>query len=51
MPNYILRNIDPRLWERVKARADAEGHPLRWVLLRLLTKYARLAEAEKEGTK
>lgn len=40
MPSYILRNIDPDLWVDVKARAEKEGHPLRWVILRLLAHYA-----------
>jgi hypothetical protein len=39
MLNYLLRNIDPDLWEKVKARAEKEGHPLRWVILRLLGRY------------
>ena len=40
MPSFILRKIDPDLWERVKAQATKEGRPLRWVLLRLLAVYA-----------
>jgi hypothetical protein len=40
MPSFILRKIDPGLWERVKAQATKEGRPLRWVLLRLLAVYA-----------
>lgn len=40
MTAYMLRAIDPELWSAVKARAQAEGHPLRWVLLRLLHAYA-----------
>lgn len=37
---YLLRNINPELWARVKARAQAEGHQVRWVLLRFLESYA-----------
>jgi hypothetical protein len=40
MPSYILRNIDPTLWERVKARAAKEGHSLRWLFLSFLERYA-----------
>lgn len=40
MPSYILRNIDPDLWARVKARSETEGIPLRAVILKLLESYA-----------
>lgn len=40
MPSYILRNIDPKLWESVKARAETEGRSLRGLILWLLTRYA-----------
>jgi hypothetical protein len=40
MPSFILRNIDPDLWLRVKARAESEGRSLRGLILWLLTKYA-----------
>jgi hypothetical protein len=39
VPSYILRNIDPALWTRVKARSEAEGIPLRAVILKLLVLY------------
>jgi hypothetical protein len=39
-PAFIIRDIPPALWARVKAQAALEGHPLRWVLLRLLELYA-----------
>lgn len=41
MPAYILRNIDPSLWARVKARSAAEGVPLRAIILKLLEFYAQ----------
>lgn len=41
MPSYILRTIDPDLWEQVKERADREGRPLRFVLLTLLAEYVK----------
>lgn len=41
MPSYILRNVDPELWTKVKARAEKEGHALRWVILQLLVYYAK----------
>ena len=37
--NYLLREIDPVLWRRVKVRAAQEGVPIRTVLLRLLRRY------------
>lgn len=40
MPSYILRNIDPTLWQRVKTRATGEQLPLRQLLLLLLRGYA-----------
>lgn len=40
MPSYILRTIDPDLWERVKARAQKEEVSLRDVILGLLEMYA-----------
>jgi hypothetical protein len=39
MPSYILRNPDPDIWARFKARAAEEGHPLRWLILRLIAHY------------
>lgn len=41
MPSYILRNIDPSLWAAFKARAEQEGHPLKWVILQLLARYVK----------
>jgi hypothetical protein len=39
MPAYIIRNIDPELWKKAKARAATEGRGLRWVLLTLIAWY------------
>lgn len=41
MVNYLLRDIDPALWAKVKARATKDGHTLRVVLMRLLAHYVR----------
>lgn len=41
MPSYILRDIDPDLWSRVKSRATAEGRSLRGLILWLLALYAQ----------
>lgn len=41
MTNYLLRSIDPALWARVKARADADGLTLRDAILALLQAYAK----------
>lgn len=40
MPSYILRTIDPDLWARVKARSEADGIPMRAIILKLLEMYA-----------
>ena len=40
MPDYILRDVDDATWQRFKARAARDGHSLRWVLLRLVERYA-----------
>jgi plasmid stability protein len=36
---YLLRDIDPELWTRVKVRAAREGVSMRAVLIRLLRAY------------
>ena len=41
MGNYILRNADPELWQAFRARALAEGHSLRWLILELVKRYVR----------
>lgn len=40
-PDYMLRDIDPEMWESVKAQAAKEGRPLRFVILALLKAYAK----------
>ena len=40
MSTYLLRDIDPTLWQRVKVRAVTEGRSLRGLILWLLAKYA-----------
>ena len=40
MPAYILRDIDPVLWDRVKSQADKDGVYLRETILALLELYA-----------
>ena len=39
MANYILRQVDDQLWQRFRARAAADGHALKWVLLELIRYY------------
>jgi hypothetical protein len=41
MANFYLRDIDPDLWRRAKARAASEGRTMRFVLLALLRVYAK----------
>lgn len=36
MASYILRQIDPELWKRVKSKAAAEGLTLRAIVDQLL---------------
>jgi hypothetical protein len=38
---YLLERIDPELWEAVKAKAEREGHTVRWVLLMLLAEWVK----------
>ena len=40
MKFYLLRDIPDDLWIRVKRRAADEGRSLRWIILRLLGRYA-----------
>lgn len=40
MASYLAKYIDDDLWQRVKARAEKEGHPLRWIFTQLWTYYA-----------
>lgn len=40
MPTFVLRNIDPKIWERFKARASAERLRPSTTLLRLIELYA-----------
>lgn len=53
MASYILRTIDPELWERVKARSTEDDLPLRRVILALLEMYAsgkiKIATAAKKA--
>lgn len=39
LPDYVLRDIPVDAWKRFKARAAAEGHTIRWVLLQFVQFY------------
>jgi len=41
MPSYIIRNADDQLWQAFRARAAAEGHSLRWLILELVRRYVK----------
>lgn len=41
MADYILRGVDPDLWDHFKARCEDEGRSMRWVLIQLLTHYLK----------
>lgn len=34
--SYILRNIPRHHWEEAKAKAQAEGRAMRWVIIKLV---------------
>jgi hypothetical protein len=38
--DYRLRSIDTGLWQRVLERAETEGRPIRFVMIKLLEVYA-----------
>jgi hypothetical protein len=40
MADYLIRNIDPDIWARFKARSEHEGVPMRVLLLLLIEAYA-----------
>lgn len=41
VPDYIIRKIDDALWRKVKARAEAEGRSIRWVIVEMLKRYVK----------
>ncbi len=41
MPSFILRHIDPELWDAFRSRCAAEGLTPKQVLLRLIAQYAK----------
>ena len=49
LTSFILRDIDTKLWKGVKARAEKDGHSLRWVLLALLRTYVEGGTAGAVG--
>jgi hypothetical protein len=49
MANYILRHVNDDLWKRFKARAESDGHALKWVLLELVAYYATNGLPRKRG--
>lgn len=50
VPSYILRNIDPKLWAKFKARAAETGIPMRALMLILVEAFVdgRLAVAARK---
>jgi len=45
MPSFILRNLDPEFWAKVRTKADAEGTTVKAVILRLLSRWLLLPVA------
>jgi len=39
VPDYILRDIDKKLWKQFKERAAVEGRSLRWVIIEMIKHY------------
>jgi plasmid stability protein len=39
MTSYIIRDIDPKLWKRLKVRAAQNEEPIRTVLIRAMVAY------------
>jgi len=39
MASFMLRKAPPELWEAFKARAQADGYTLRWIILELIRRY------------
>jgi hypothetical protein len=46
---YILRDIDPDLWRRVKMKAASEGVTAKDVILRLLGDWVKRAKPAKDA--
>ena len=40
--SYLLRDIDPELWRRVKSRAALDGLSLKDIITKMLRAYATL---------
>lgn len=41
MPSFILRDIDPELWKKAKAKAALEGLSLKTVILELVAAWVK----------
>ena len=39
--DYVLKSIPPTTWKEARERAQVSGRPMRWVLLSLLSRYAK----------
>lgn len=39
--DYIVRKVPNGLWAKVKKRAEKDGHSLRWIIIKLLERYAK----------
>jgi hypothetical protein len=37
--DYIIRDVDKKLWKQFKDRAASEGRSLRWVILEMIKYY------------
>ena len=48
MTSYIIRDIDPKLWKRVKVKAVQNDEPIRTVLIRALVAYANGRDLPKK---
>lgn len=41
MTNYLLRDVDPDLWRKLKAKAALKGESIRDVITRALVAYVK----------
>lgn len=45
---YILKGIDPKLWQQFKQACTAQDHTLKWVLMSLIRAYVDGAEGGRD---
>ncbi len=51
MSDYILRDIDEKVWAKARARAILEGRKMSWVLRNFIEEYANHRPKKKKEVK